>query len=359
MNNDPSAIDLVRALLHSRSFAAGQRLSRFIGNRPVNLSIQTSTRALHARPDGRSRRVSSPSLPEPHCGGITVRRWPWTAGEFAGWPTVRLPRHRGTGVGRLAPCIIQFSETDLRRPDGVQVQLVLGQFEQPAALREVTAEVDPQAPAKPSARDSPTPRSIPPKRRNYTGQPRDPARSSSPGLPESGKLDPRTRPPFRDLLSTTFDWASARRPSRRTSGTSPFTKDKNVAHEVAQARSVERLGRLGWRNCEFALKIDPENLSIRKTMAFASRAGKWDDGFAVMCQVMPKPRLAISWHGFSNIRTSRTRPACNCNSRFRPTPPTSPCVSSSWARSSHPANQYSRPEPSDYSRWDRTSPVMS
>ena len=29
-----------------------------------------------------------------------------------------------------------------------------------------------------------------------------------------------------------------------------------------------RLGRLAAAWCEFALKIDPENLSIRKTMAF-------------------------------------------------------------------------------------------
>jgi hypothetical protein len=41
--------------------------------------------------------------------------------------------------------------------------------------------------------------------------------------------------------------------------------------------------------CEFALKLDPENLSFRKTMAFClARGGKWDEGFNVMCQVMPE-----------------------------------------------------------------------
>jgi tetratricopeptide (TPR) repeat protein len=66
-------------------------------------------------------------------------------------------------------------------------------------------------------------------------------------------------------------------------------RDKDVAHEVALAHAQWKdwAGAAAW--CEFALKIDPENLSIRKTMAFClARAGKWDEGFAVMCQVMPE-----------------------------------------------------------------------
>jgi tetratricopeptide (TPR) repeat protein len=66
-------------------------------------------------------------------------------------------------------------------------------------------------------------------------------------------------------------------------------RDKEVAHEVALAHAQWKdwAGAAAW--CEFALKIDPENLSIRKTMAFClARAGKWDEGFAVMCQVMPE-----------------------------------------------------------------------
>jgi tetratricopeptide (TPR) repeat protein len=66
-------------------------------------------------------------------------------------------------------------------------------------------------------------------------------------------------------------------------------RDKEVAHEVALAHAQWKdwIGAAAW--CEFALKIDPESLSIRKTMAFClARAGKWEEGFAVMCQVMPE-----------------------------------------------------------------------
>jgi len=68
-----------------------------------------------------------------------------------------------------------------------------------------------------------------------------------------------------------------------------YPKDKDVAHEVAMAHAQWKdwAGAAAW--CEFALKIDPENLSIRKTLAFClARAGKWDEGFAVMCEVMPE-----------------------------------------------------------------------
>jgi len=68
-----------------------------------------------------------------------------------------------------------------------------------------------------------------------------------------------------------------------------YPKDKDVAHEVAMAHAQWKdwAGAIAW--CDFALKIDPENLSIRKTMAFClARAGKWEDGFTVMCQVMPE-----------------------------------------------------------------------
>src|SRR5262245_28422979 len=66
-------------------------------------------------------------------------------------------------------------------------------------------------------------------------------------------------------------------------------KDKDVAHEVALAHAQWKdwAGAAAW--CEFALKIDPENLSIRKTMAFClARAGQWERGFAVMCEVLPE-----------------------------------------------------------------------
>jgi tetratricopeptide (TPR) repeat protein len=68
-----------------------------------------------------------------------------------------------------------------------------------------------------------------------------------------------------------------------------YSKDKDVAHEVALAHAQWKdwNGAAAW--CEFALKIDPENLSIRKTMAFClARGGKYEEGFQVMCQVMPE-----------------------------------------------------------------------
>ena len=46
-------------------------------------------------------------------------------------------------------------------------------------------------------------------------------------------------------------------------------------------------GAIAW--CKFALKIDPENLAFRKTLAFSmARCGKWEEAFDVMCQVMPE-----------------------------------------------------------------------
>jgi tetratricopeptide (TPR) repeat protein len=68
-----------------------------------------------------------------------------------------------------------------------------------------------------------------------------------------------------------------------------YPKDKDVAHEVALAHAQWKdwAGAAAW--CEFALKIDPENLSVRKTLAFClARGGKWEEGFHVMCQVMPE-----------------------------------------------------------------------
>lgn len=65
--------------------------------------------------------------------------------------------------------------------------------------------------------------------------------------------------------------------------------DKDVAHEVAKAHAQWKdwTGAVAW--CDFALKIDPENMAVRKTMAFChARDGKWEEGFRVMCQVMPE-----------------------------------------------------------------------
>ncbi len=67
--------------------------------------------------------------------------------------------------------------------------------------------------------------------------------------------------------------------------------DRDVAHEVAMAHAQWKDwdGAVGW--CDFALKIDPENLSVRKTKAFClARGGKWEKAFDVMLQVMPEPQ---------------------------------------------------------------------
>jgi Tfp pilus assembly protein PilF len=68
-----------------------------------------------------------------------------------------------------------------------------------------------------------------------------------------------------------------------------YPNDKDVAHEVAlaHARWKDWAGAIAW--CQFTLKIDPENLAVRKTMAFCyTRAGEWEKGFQVMCEVMPE-----------------------------------------------------------------------
>jgi tetratricopeptide (TPR) repeat protein len=65
--------------------------------------------------------------------------------------------------------------------------------------------------------------------------------------------------------------------------------DKDVAHEVAtaHARWKDWPGAVAW--CQFTLKMDPENLAVRKTMAFClARDGKWEPAFQVMCEVMPE-----------------------------------------------------------------------
>lgn len=68
-----------------------------------------------------------------------------------------------------------------------------------------------------------------------------------------------------------------------------YPTDRDVTHEVAvaHARWKDWNGAVSW--CERALQIDPENLTFRKTMAFClARAGQWDKGFQVFCQIMPE-----------------------------------------------------------------------
>jgi tetratricopeptide (TPR) repeat protein len=65
--------------------------------------------------------------------------------------------------------------------------------------------------------------------------------------------------------------------------------DAEVAHELAlaHARWKDPNGAVTW--CEYALKIDPDNRAIRKTLGFSlALAGKWDDALAALCRVMPE-----------------------------------------------------------------------
>lgn len=68
-----------------------------------------------------------------------------------------------------------------------------------------------------------------------------------------------------------------------------YPKDAEVAHEVAtaHARWKDWAGAAAW--CEYALKIDPENRSVKKTLGFClACGGKWDEAFAALCQIMPE-----------------------------------------------------------------------
>jgi tetratricopeptide (TPR) repeat protein len=64
--------------------------------------------------------------------------------------------------------------------------------------------------------------------------------------------------------------------------------DAEAAHELAlaHARWKDPNGAVSW--CEYALKIDPENRSVKKDLGFClALAGKWDEAFAALCRVMP------------------------------------------------------------------------
>ena len=74
----------VRTLLQPRPHAAGQRLSRFAGNRPVDLSIQTATRAFDARPDGRGVRQLHRRVQVKFRSSLAGQEsTPWTAASIA------------------------------------------------------------------------------------------------------------------------------------------------------------------------------------------------------------------------------------------------------------------------------------
>jgi Tfp pilus assembly protein PilF len=74
--------------------------------------------------------------------------------------------------------------------------------------------------------------------------------------------------------------------------------DVEVAHEVAiaHARWKDMNGAVAW--CEYALKIDPENRGVKKDLGFfLALTGKWDEAFAVLCQIMPEAQARLNLAG--------------------------------------------------------------
>jgi tetratricopeptide (TPR) repeat protein len=68
-----------------------------------------------------------------------------------------------------------------------------------------------------------------------------------------------------------------------------YPKDADVAHEVAIAHARWKDWPGAVAGCEFTLKIDPENRSVKKTLGFCqAMAGKWDEAFSTLCQIMPE-----------------------------------------------------------------------
>jgi tetratricopeptide (TPR) repeat protein len=63
--------------------------------------------------------------------------------------------------------------------------------------------------------------------------------------------------------------------------------EAEIAHDVAlaHARWKDWTGAVAW--CEYALKIDPENRTVKKTLGFSlAFAGKWDEAFVTLGQIM-------------------------------------------------------------------------
>lgn len=65
--------------------------------------------------------------------------------------------------------------------------------------------------------------------------------------------------------------------------------EAGIAHEVAMAhgRWKDWAGAAAW--CEYALKLDPENREVKKSLGFfQARGGKWDEAFTTLTQIMPE-----------------------------------------------------------------------
>lgn len=68
-----------------------------------------------------------------------------------------------------------------------------------------------------------------------------------------------------------------------------YPKDAEVVHELAMKRASWKDWAGAIAMCEYALKLDPENRSYRKTLGFCqARAGQWDAALATLVKVMPE-----------------------------------------------------------------------
>ena len=84
----------------------------------------------------------------------------------------------------------------------------------------------------------------------------------------------------------------------------PSDADAACELAVTHARWKDWAGACSW--CEFALKINPENPRAKKTHGFClASAGKWDEAFAVLSQVMPEAQARHNLGGLLN-RTGHT-----------------------------------------------------
>ncbi len=91
--------------------------------------------------------------------------------------------------------------------------------------------------------------------------------------------------------------------------------DADLAHEVAivHARWKDPAAAVAW--CEYALKLDPDNRGVRKTLGFClAHAGNWDEAFAVLCRIMPEAQARYNLAGLL-ARTGRTE-ACEVQLRL-------------------------------------------
>ena len=82
--------------------------------------------------------------------------------------------------------------------------------------------------------------------------------------------------------------------------------EAEIAHEVAVAhgRWKDWAGAASW--CEYALNIDPENRAVKKTYGFSlAFAGRWDEAFAALCQIMPE---AQARHNLAGLLDHMGRP---------------------------------------------------